>query len=190
MTTLDPTSPLVLDLLALSLQRRPGSMVTAERTVSAPVNLGVALARVNEGSPVDLELRLEAVMDGVLVSGTADLSVNAECARCLEPLDWEESVHFSELFVYTAAESRGAVVEDLGDEEDPLPVIKDDLIDLESVLRDAVVLGLPMAPVCREDCAGLCSECGVRLDNEPGHAHEQTDPRWAALAALAEPEEH
>ena len=188
MNSLDPTSPLVLDLRALGLQQRAGSMVTVDRTVQAPGSMGVALASVPEGSPVDLELRLESVMDGVLVSGTADVHVDAECARCLEPLDWEEAVDFSELFVYSAAELRGATGENLDDEEEPLPRIWEDCIDLEPMLRDAVVLGLPLSPVCREECAGLCSVCGVRLESAPGHAHDLTDPRWAALAGLVEPD--
>ena len=189
MTSLDPTSPCVIDSRALGLQQRAGSMITVDRTVPAPERLGIALARVSAGSPVDLELRLESVMEGVLVSGTADVHVDADCARCLEPMEWDEAVDFSELFVYPATDARGAVVEEPGDEEDPLPRIQDDLIDLEPTLRDAVVLGLPLAPLCSEDCAGLCSECGVRLDDAPGHAHDQTDSRWAALAGLVEPDE-
>lgn len=165
-------------------------MLVVTRTVPAPGDLGIAMARVPEGTPVALDLRLESVLEGVLVTGTADLQVTGECARCLEPLEWQEDVEFSELFVYPATDARGAVVEEPADEEDPLPLVQDDLIDLEPTLRDAVVLALPMAPLCREDCGGLCPECGVRLDEVPGHVHEQTDPRWAALAALAEPDEN
>ncbi len=164
-------------------------MVTVTRTVPSPVDMGVALARVLPGSPVELELRLESVMEGVLVSGSADVHVDAECARCLDPISWDEVIEFNELFVYPATDARGAVVEEPGDEdEDPLPKLQDDMIDLEATLRDAVVLGFPLAPVCHSDCAGLCSVCGINLDDNPGHLHEQLDPRWAALAALADPE--
>jgi len=186
-TSLDPRSALVLDTHALGLQRRPGSMVTVSRTAPAPGDMGIALARVDPDSPIALELRLESVMEGVLVSGEADLQISAECARCLEPLTWEEAVDISELFAYPATDSRGAVVEEPEGDEDPLPMLQGDLIDLEPTLRDAVVLALPMAPLCRVDCAGLCSECGVRLDDHPGHEHQIADPRWAALAALTDP---
>ena len=189
MTGLDPRGSLVLDTRALGLQRRPGSMVTVTRTATAPGDLGLALARIPIGSPIELDLRLESVLEGVLVTGTAEVQVGAECARCLEPLQWHQDVEFSELFVYPATDARGAIVEE-SDEEDPLPLVQDDLIDLEPTLRDCVVLELPLAPVCREECAGLCPECGIRLDDAPGHMHEQTDPRWAALAALAEPDEN
>ena len=185
-TSREPSSPIVLDTRALGLQRRPGSMITVTRTAPAPEGLGVALARVAPGSPIDLDLRLESVLEGVLVSGAADLVVTAECARCLDPLDWEETVDLSELFAYPSTDARGAVVEEGADENDPLPTLDDDCIDLEPTLRDAVVLELPLAPLCRDDCAGLCAECGIRIDENPGHRHDRTDPRWAALSALTE----
>ncbi len=187
MTGPDPRDPLVLDVR--TLQRRPGSMVTVDRTAPAPAGLGVAMARVPEGSPIELELRLESVLEGVLVTGTADLQVSAECSRCLEPFDWFEEVDLTELFRYPATDAHGAIVEEEDESEDPLPELQDDLIDLLPVLRDAVVLDLPLAPVCREDCPGLCPECGVLLVDDPQHAHETSDPRWAALAALVEPDE-
>ena len=84
MTSLDPSDPFVLD--ARSLQRRPGSMITVNRTAPAPADLGVAMARVPEGSPIELDLRLESVLEGILVSGTADLEISAECSRCLDPV--------------------------------------------------------------------------------------------------------
>ncbi|MFM8515696.1 MAG: YceD family protein [Actinomycetota bacterium] len=181
MNPLDPRGPLVLDLTRL--ERRPGSMVTVQTSVPAPAGLGLALAGVPEGSPIELDLRLESVMEGVLVSGTADVEVHAECSRCLDPVDWNEDVELRELFVYPATDARGRPV-DVGDsDDDALPQVRDDLIDLEPVIRDAVVLGLPLAPVCDDDCRGLCPTCGDRL--EDGHRHEIVDPRWAALGGLS-----
>jgi uncharacterized protein len=189
MTGIDPTDPLVLDIR--NLPRRPGSMETVIRTVSAPAELGVAMARVPEGSPIELDLRLESVMEGVLVSGTADLEIAAECSRCLDPVSWHEDIDLAELFRYPATDARGALVEeDEDDDEDPLPEVQDDLIDLLPILRDAVVIDLPLAPLCSDDCLGLCSTCGFRLAEDPQHAHEEIDPRWSALSALAqEPDE-
>ena len=190
MTGLDPRGALVLDTRALGLARRPGSMITADRTAPAPDDMGVALASIPSGSPIEIHARLESVLEGVLVTATASLQVRGECARCLEAMSWSEEVDFSELFVYPATDARGAVVEEPADADDTLPVLEDDLIDLEPTLRDAVVLALPLAPLCREDCAGLCSICGARLDDDPGHQHEQLDPRWAALNALMDPEQN
>jgi uncharacterized protein len=165
------------------LGRRPGSQREVSRTVPAPADLGIEVLGVAEGSPVELDLRLEAVMEGVLVTGTARADLVGECARCLEPISDEVEVRFQELFVY----------DDLDvdpDEELEVSKLEDDLVDLEPLLRDAVVLALPFQPLCQDDCPGLCAECGARLADDPDHRHDEpVDPRWAALARLAEPEQ-
>lgn len=154
-------------------------------TVPTAEGWGAGLARVPEGTELDLDLRLESVVEGVLVSGIVRAQIAAECARCLEPVTWEELTDIQELFVYPPQDARGRRVEPEGeDEEDALPTIEDDRIDLEATVRDAVVLRLPIAPVCQEDCAGLCVHCGARLADDPGHRHDEQDPRWAALEAL------
>jgi len=159
--------------------------------VPATAGWGAGLARVSEGTDVDLDLRLESVVEGVLVSGSARARVDAECARCLEPVTWDEFADIQELFVYPPQDARGHRVEEAGDdEEDGPPVIEDDLIDLEATVRDAVVLRLPIAPLCREDCPGLCVECGALLALDPAHRHEVNDPRWAALGALLDKGPH
>ena len=73
----------------------------------------------------------------------------------------------------------------LPEEDDEVSTLQDDLVDLEPLLRDAVVLALPFQPLCEDDCPGLCAECGARLKDDPDHAHDEPiDPRWAGLAAL------
>ena len=152
------------------------------RTVPAPADLGIEVLRVPEGAPVELDLRTEAVMEGVLVTGTAKAVLEGECARCLEPISDEIEVRFQELFVYDDREVDP-------DEELEVSKLQDDLVDLEPLLRDAVVLALPFQPLCEDDCPGLCVECGARLADDPGHAHEAAiDPRWAALTELARDE--
>ena len=160
------------------LGRRPGSQREVSRTVEAPADLGIEVLRVPEGSPVELDLRLEAVMEGVLVTGTAHASLSGECVRCLEPVADEVTVNFQELFVY-----EDHALPD--QEDDEVSTLQDDLVDLEPLLRDAVVLALPFQPLCQDDCPGLCPECGARLAEDPDHAHDAAvDPRWAALAEL------
>jgi uncharacterized protein len=150
-------------------------------TAPAPADLGIEVLRVPEGSPVEFDLRLEAVMEGVLVTGTARADLTGECARCLEPLDDDVEVDFQELFAYEESDT----ATDAGD--DDASRLEGDLLDLEPLLRDAVVLSLPFQPLCREDCPGLCTECGARLADDPDHQHnEAIDPRWAALQGLAE----
>lgn len=176
--TLDPRAPLVLDTHELG--RRPGSERQVSRTVPAPADLGIDVLRVPEGSPVDLDLRLEAVMEGVLVTGSAHADLEGECARCLEPLTDEVDVDFQELFEYDDRDHGRE-----GDLDDDVRRLEGDLLDLEPLLRDAVVTELPFQPLCRDDCPGLCPECGARLADDPDHTHDAAiDPRWAGLAAL------
>lgn len=162
------------------LGRRPGSQRQVKRTVPAPADLGIEVLRVPEGSQVELDLLLEAVMEGVLVTGTAYAVLDGECARCLEPISDEVEVRFQELFVYAEHQTSH-------DEDDEVSRLEDDLVDLEPLLRDAVVLALPFQPLCEDDCPGLCTECGARLADDPDHSHEAPiDPRWAGLAALTQ----
>jgi uncharacterized protein len=162
-------------------------MKKVTRSVPAPQDLGlVDVIGVPEGATVELDLRLESVMEGVLVTGTAHAPVTGECVRCLEPVERELDAEFQEMFSYPDADTRTARRDEAGDDaedEDALE-LEDDLFDLESVLRDAVVLALPLQPVCRDDCPGLCSTCGATLADDPDHHHEVTDIRWAALKDL------
>ena len=176
---LDPHSPFVLDTHELG--RRPGSTRTERFTVGAPADLGTVVIGIPEGSDLDLDLRLEAVMEGVLVTGTVRGQAVGECVRCLDEVTEPVDVTLSELFVYP--ERAAAAVAD-GDEDDDLRELDEDFLDLEPALRDAVVPMLPFQPVCRPDCPGLCPVCGARLADEPGHSHETLDPRWAALGGL------
>ncbi|MDQ0932974.1 YceD family protein [Streptomyces turgidiscabies] len=184
---LDHRNPLVFDTHELG--RRPGALQRLTREIDAPRDFGIlGVIGVPEGAPVELELRLESVMEGVLVTGTARARVKGECVRCLEPLEQDLEAEFQEMFSYPDADDRGRVTAEPADdaeEDEDMLFIEDGLFDLEAVLRDAVVLALPMQPVCQDDCPGLCSECGARLADDPGHHHDAVDIRWAALQGLA-----
>lgn len=150
-------------------------MRKVSRVVPAPADLGTEVIGVPEGSDLGLELRLESVMEGVLVSGTVRGRAVGECVRCLGEVAQDVVVEVQELFVYPDRE--------YGEDEDVHELVGD-LIDFESVLRDAVVPALPFQPVCRDDCPGLCSECGASLADDPDHHHDAVDPRWAALSSV------
>jgi uncharacterized protein len=159
-------------------------MRAVERSVPAPPDLGLALIGVPEGADLDLRLRLESVSEGVLVSGTVFGPVQGECGRCLRPVSDTIAVSIQELFAYQHSTT------DETTDEDEVGRLQGDLIDLEPALRDAVVLALPNHPLCREDCPGLCPDCGVSFDELPAdHSHQQVDPRWAALSKLKTSEE-
>lgn len=152
-------------------------MLEVHRTICTPERLGVEMIAIPADSQVDLDLRLEAVSEGVLVTGTVAGETAGQCSRCLEPLDGTVTVFLTELFAYPGSET-----EQTTDAEEVHRII-DDRIDLEQSIIDAVILELPMSPLCDDDCQGLCSVCGVRLAvAEPGHSHEVIDPRWAGLA--------
>lgn len=178
-THLDPRSPFVLDTHELG--RRPGSTRTVQRTLPAPDELGTGMIGVPSGSDLELDLRLEAVMEGVLVTGSIRGEAVGECVRCLERVVEPLDVTLQELYVYP--ERAEAAVEG-GDEDEDVRELEDDLIDLEPALRDAVVTALPFRPLCGPDCPGLCPQCGARLADDPDHQHETIDPRWAALGGL------
>ncbi len=181
MTRLDPRSPLVLDTKELG--RRPGSMAELSRTVEAPADFGTEVLRVAEGGPLELGVRLESVVEGVLVTGSVHATATGACVRCLDPISHDVTGRFQELFAYA---DRNAHHQEVGDEDAAeVYLVEDGLLDLDPVLRDAVVPSLPFQPVCRPDCPGLCSECGMRLEEDPDHAHDVIDPRWAALTDLA-----
>jgi uncharacterized protein len=162
-----------------SLGRSPGSFRDETRTAHAPDGLGSGLVLVPAGADVALDLRFEAVSEGVLVTGSAVAPLAGECARCLEPLTTSMEVSIQELYRYLPDPG-----EDESDDEERF--LDGDRLDLEPAFRDAVVLALPLSPLCREDCPGLCAECGVRLaEAGPRHGHgEDTDPRWGPLRQL------
>jgi len=160
-------------------------MRRVSRSVPAPAHLGVDVLGVPEGSALGLDLRLESVVEGVLVSGTVSATVTGECVRCLDPVSRHLEVGVQELWTHQGRDAgRPASAGEEAEETDELPRLDGDLLDLEPVLRDAVVLALPLQPLCRDDCPGLCSECGARLADDPGHQHDAVDPRWAALEQL------
>lgn len=172
----DPRSGLVLDTHELS--RRAGAQKEITRVAEAPEDLGIEVIRVPPGSPIDLNLRLESVVEGVLVTGTAVVQLRGSCTRCLDEIASTEEVDIQELFCYPGKEL----------DDDEARRIEADQIDLEPVLRDAVVLDLPFTPLCRPDCAGLCPDCGASLNSDPNHSHaEAIDPRWSGLTGWTQP---
>lgn len=136
--------------------------------------------------PVELDLHLDAVVDGILVRGALRFEVELACARCLEGQRRSIDVDVAELFFDPAKLEHE-------DDDEPGYLIIDDLtaIDLSTMVRDALLIDLPVRVLCRDDCQGLCPECGadrnlVDCGHRPG---ERPDPRWAKLQELDLPAE-
>jgi uncharacterized protein len=175
---LDPRAPFVLDTRTLA--RRPGELRTICVTEPAPADLGNGVIGVPPESDLELDLRLESVVEGVLVSGTVTALARGECVRCLDPVLLPVELPVQELYAYPGASAA---------DDEEIRTIEDDLIDLEPAVRDGLVLALPLQPLCRVDCPGLCPSCGARLADDPEHAHEELDPRWSALLTMTDPTE-
>ena len=160
------------------LVNRPGEMREEQLTIVVDETMGEGLVGVRADSELDLDVRLESVHEGVLVTGEVDATAEGECGRCLIDIALPVQVEFQELFAYHSGEAIEYEVQD-------------DHVDLESLIRDAVVLSLPFQPVCRPDCPGLDPETGLRLADHPELVTpEHTDPRWAALAGLQASEDN
>jgi uncharacterized protein len=173
----DPRSPLVINIARLG--RRPGSMLTVRESVPSPSRMGLDLIGVDQGAPLDLDLRLESVSEGVLVTGTVSAPTSGECVRCLTPVTGYVDIDLTELFAYPDSAT------DATTESDEVGRVINDTIDLEQPVIDAVALALPLSPLCAPDCPGLCPQCGIPLATAaPGHGHDQIDPRWAKLAGM------
>ena len=173
------------------LGRQPGSMRQFETEVDAPDQLSSPVIGVPVGVKIQLDVRLEAVMEGVLVTGTVRGPLHGECARCLASIEDTANAEFQELFHYPDEDGASGAVNDAPtgteqDEEEDYYYLEGDWVDLEPLVRDAIVLALPLSPLCRQDCPGLCAECGARLaEVGPEHRHEERiDPRWAELRSI------
>ena len=163
--------PLVLDVRALL--RHPGSSREVHASVGL-ADLDTELAHVP--GPVQVDAEVDSLVEGLLATGTVSGTVRLVCARCLKPIDQPFSARVRELFLAEATE-----------DDDEYPVV-DETIDLEPMVRDVVILGMPFSPLCRSDCGGLCSRCGGDRNLGECSCGPEVDDRWAALSALRLPE--
>lgn len=138
--------------------------------------IATALARLDE-RPLTARLRAESVVEGVLVTGRVEAPAVFECARCLAEFASEVEVDVCELFLAPGQEAAAS--------NDDVYRVSGVEIDVEPMLRDAVTLGLPLNPLCRAACRGLCAQCGRDLNQSRCSCRDDDlDPRWAPLAAL------
>jgi uncharacterized protein len=157
------------------LRRDIGSSVHVVRRAVIE-DLACVGAEVPAGAESEADVTLSSLLGGVEVTGTVSAPWAGQCRRCLEPVSGTVSTTVRELYT-----------ED-GDGEETYP-LHEDAVDLEELVRDAVLLELPPAPLCRPDCGGLCPRCGVNRNDEACQCTEETDPRWAALDVLRAPDE-
>lgn len=165
------------------LPRRAGEMREYELTFDDHEPIGVPLLMVPSDGPIYLDLRIEAVEQGVLATGSVSGEAIGECTRCLDPVSFDIDESFQELFHYEVDYRQKSKAKEIDvADEDELLEMEGDYINLDGPIRDALVLNLPVNPLCSEDCEGLCPTCGVKWAELPDdHAHATADIRWAGL---------
>ena len=155
-----------------NLLRRPG----ASRTVQVDGVLDDVRgpgAEVTTDQPISVDVVLERVSEGIVVRGAIGARWDAACSRCLVPVGGELAVQVGELYERQPLEGETYLLSD------------DDVVDLEPLIRDALLLELPAVPLCRPECRGLCANCGVDHNVETCDCDTAVpDPRWAALRSL------
>jgi len=175
------------------LPRRAGEMKEYELDIVVKEKFGVDLISVPAGEVIEIDARLESVTEGVLLSADVYAVAQGECIRCLDPVEIVIERKIQELYNYEPTNERGkkkrkSSTEDLTSEDLDAAdefMMEGDILDLETPIRDAIVLSLPSNPLCSQDCLGLCPECGGKWAELPeDHAHEVIDARWASLGGL------
>lgn len=182
--------PQVFRFNAHDLPRRAGEMREYSLDIPAPDRIGIDVIAVLPGEEIHLDMRLESVTQGVLLSGQLSTVADGQCIRCLESIEFDIERRIQELYRYEPEKAhtkaqRKRAREDEDDLDLEELMMEGDIIDLEAPIRDAIVLSLPINPLCDVDCPGLCPDCGVKWTNLPTeHAHEVIDTRWLGLAGL------
>ncbi len=162
----------VLRIGVMELRRRPGTQRDVRLRTALP-GLAVTSARVADDAELGVDVTLESIDGAVTVSGSVEVPWTAECRRCLDEVSGTLSVEVSEVFEVQPVEGETYPIE--GDE-----------VDLEPIVRDAALLNLPLAPLCRPDCAGPAPDTFPALveDDEAAGGSPARDPRWAVLDEL------
>jgi uncharacterized protein len=177
------------------LPRRAGEMKEYQLDLEILEAVGVPLVAVPAGDVIEVDMRLESVAEGILLSADIYAIAKGECIRCLDPVEITVERKIQELYRYEPTNDKGGKRKKHSSRTDTSDEIDLDAVDelwldgnemnLEIPIRDAVVLDLPVNPLCSEGCLGLCPDCGEKWEKLPeDHAHEVIDARWAGLAGL------
>ncbi len=135
-------------------------------------------------SPITGHVRMRRVNQGLLVDGAVDLTIELTCARCLKQFEQLQHVPFEERFYPTVDVITGTPLPPI-DEDDVFSIDEHHQVDLTEAVRQSVLLALPMVTLCKEDCAGLCAQCGHDLNLGPCDCTEpEVDTRLSVLKTL------
>ena len=178
---------------------RAGQSKPIDADFPAPSGIGDSIVGIKEGEPVHVSGQFDSIVDGLIFTGRLVAPFVSECTRCLKPIQRDWTVNVTSFFPYEdkSAAGKGGKAGKNGKEEevdiiagedeaeDTYPLLDGGAwADLEALLRDTLVEELPLQPLCKPDCKGLCSQCGIDLNENPDHQHDMTDIRFAALEVL------
>jgi uncharacterized protein len=176
------------------LGSRAGQTKRIDAVFPAPSGIGDAIIGVREGDDVRIEGDIDSIVDGLILSASISAPVHAQCTRCLIDIHRPWNVPVTTFFPYDpsagaydaprghAGSAEVEIIAGEDESEDEYPLSPDGAFaDVEALIRDALVEALPLQPLCREECRGLCPQCGINLNEHPDHHHETGDIRFAAL---------
>lgn len=174
---------------------RAGQSKTIDAIFPAPSGIGDGIVGIAEGSDIHVAGTIDSIVDGLVFTGKITAPLYAECTRCLTDIKRDLSVDVTTFFPYDERVSAGKdhghkneevdIIAGEDESEDTYPLSRDGgFADIEALLRDTLVEALPLQALCKEDCLGLCPQCGINLNENPEHQHNIADIRFAGLEQL------
>ena len=176
---------------------RAGQSKQIDADFPAPAGIGDEISGIKEGTPVHVRGSFDSIVDGLIFTGRLTAPFVSECTRCLKPIDEDWPVDVTVFFPYESntRDTKGSkdnkeeevdIIAGQDESEDTYPLLENGAwADIEALVRDVYVEALPLQPLCRPDCAGLCPQCGEDLNEHPDHhCDEPADLRFAGLAGL------
>lgn len=152
--------------------------------VYQPEELNPVDERVNLSQAAEVRGNVRRSGGEVFVGGHVETRVQLECDRCLKPVELPVSADFA-LDYITGADYESSSTAALSEEELSVSVFDGESIDVDEIVKEQILLAVPARTLCREDCKGMCPECGVDLNTgQCNCAVDEVDPRWAALKDL------
>ena len=177
---------------------RAGQSKPIDADFPAPSGIADSIVGIKEGEPVHVSGQFDSIVDGLIFTGRLVAPFVSECTRCLKPIDEDWPVDVTVFFPYESGQDKANgkggkskqddeidIIAGEDESEDTYPLLENGAFaDIEAMIRDTLVESLPLQPLCRPDCRGLCSQCGADLNEDPDHHHDVTDIRFAGLAGL------
>jgi uncharacterized protein len=161
-------------LSLVDLKRTEGATKDFSFSAGMEQTLEVGLVSVPVGRQITVHGQLQSVGEGVLVTGEFHTEVDAQCSRCLKQTNSPVEARIEELYIYSD-KAEGY------DQQDVL-FIHQEMVDLDQPIRDGLILEQPLIPLCDPDCLGLCQHCGLEMNSQPTHTHDDDiDSRWLSL---------